>query len=495
MRQRVREPLGEPFIDSVLRPRLLADVEASLPAMLAVNKAHLVMLHERQLVPADAAASLARALADIESTGLPADALDPGLEDLYANLERTVARAIGEDHAGRLHVGRSRNDLWATIARMNARACVDRALASLLELRGTLLTLTDAHADVVVPGYTHLQPAQPITLGFYFMGLEQALARDWQRLEQSYTRVNRCPLGAAAFAGTSFPIDRPLTARLLGFEAPLDNALDAVASRDYVLEILSAFAILASTLARMAEDLYFWSSAHIGLLDFSGAVAVASSIMPQKKNAAAIEHVKGRAAHVVGALIASLAATKGTHYMHSRDNSVEVVLPLAQGEQSLTVVLTLTRAVLEAITVRRDVAARLAASEFSTITDLADLLVRKGDVPFRIAHEICATLVLDAADTAQRTAPVTAAVVTAAAAARLGRPVQLSDDDVRAALDPELSVARRDGPGGPAPATVRAARERAVAALARDRTHLLERGHAIAGAAAELDRRCRAIQR
>lgn len=489
MRQRVREPLGQPFIDAVLRPRLLADVEASLPAMLAVNKAHLVMLSERGLVPAESAARLARALTDIERTGLPAGTLDPALEDLYANLEHALARAIGDDHAGRLHVGRSRNDLGATIARMNARACVLRTSAALLELRSALLELTAQHLDGVVPGYTHLQPAQPITLGFYFMGIEHAVARDWERLDQSYARINRCPLGAAAFAGTSFPIDRALTARLLGFEAPAGNALDAVAARDYVLEILSVFAILASTLARMAEDLYFWSSAHIGLLDFSGAVAVASSIMPQKKNAAAIEHVKGRAAHVAGALVAALTATKGTHYMHSRDTSVEVVLPLAQAEQSLGVVLALTQAVLGAISVRPHVAARLAASDFSTITDLADLLVRRADVPFRIAHEICATLVREATETERPPGPLSAAAVSAAASARMDRPIRLSDEDVRTALDPVLSVARRDGWGGPAPTAVRAARDRAMTALADDRTRLRAREAALAAARTELDER------
>lgn len=493
MRQRLREPLGQPFIDAVLRPRLLSDAEHALPAMVAANQAHLVMLRERGLIEARAAAPVARALAAIARDGLPPEALDPGLEDLYANLERAVARVAGEDAAGRMHVARSRNDLWATVARMTARDTLARVTGRLLDLRARLLSVAAEHVAVVIPGYTHLQSAQPVTAGFYLLGVEQALARDAERLADAYPRLNRCPLGACALAGTSFPIDRELTARLLGFDGPLTSALDAVASRDYVLEILGAFAVLALTLSRLAEDLYFWSSTRIGLLDFSGAVAVASSIMPQKKNAAALEHVKGRAGQVVGALTAALTATKGTHFMHSRDTSIEATLPLGQGERELTVVLALTHAVLEAISFRPGAGARLAAEDFSTITDLADALVREADLPFRLAHEICATLVRDALDAGRGPAQLGAEAVNALASERSGRPVRLSEATVRRALDPVASVAARDVLGGPAPTAVAAALEGARAALAADRQTLERRRSHLAAAAGDLATRAAAL--
>jgi argininosuccinate lyase len=493
MRQRLREPLGQPFIDAVLGPRLLADAETSLPAMVAANQAHLVMLRACGLITAAAAAPVARALLAIERDGLAADQLDPGLEDLYANLERAVTRMAGEDAAGRMHLARSRNDLWATVARVTARAMLLRAHERLLDLRARLLELAAEHAGVVIPGFTHLQPAQPITAGFYFHGVEQALARDAGRLAEAYPRLNRCPLGAGALAGTTFPIDRELTARLLGFDGPLASALDSVASRDFAPEILSAFALTSITLSRMAEDLYFWSSAQVGLLDFSGAVAVASSIMPQKKNAAALEHVKGRAGQVVGALTAALVAAKGTHFMHSRDTSVETTLPLTQGEQALAVILDLTHAVLDASTFRPEAGLRSTAADFSTVTDLADTLVREADLPFRLAHEICAALVVETLDAGQGPASITAAAVNAAAAARCGRPIRLAEATVRAALDPAASVARRAHLGGTAPATVRVAVEQARVVLAVDRATLHARHAALAVARDELAARVGAL--
>jgi argininosuccinate lyase len=447
------------------------------------------MLAERGLIAPAPAAAVARALVTIGRDGLRPEELDPALEDLYANLERAVGHRAGEDAAGRMHLARSRNDLWATVARMNARAALARAAGAVVALRAGLLDLADAHAEMVMPGYTHLQPAQPITAGFYLLAVAEAVARDGARIADVHPRLNRCPLGAGALAGTSFPIDRELTARLLGFDGPVASALDAVASRDYVLELLSAFALAALTLSRLAEDLYFWSSAQVGLVDVSGAVAVASSIMPQKKNAAALEHVTGRTAQVLAALTAALAATKGTHFMHARDTSVEVTQTLAQGEQALAVVVGLTGAVLEAVAFRPEVGARLAAGDFSTMTDLADALVREADLPFRLAHEVCAGLVRDALEAGRGPASLDAATVNAAAAARAGRPVALSDAVVRAALDPRASVESRRVPGGTSPATVRAAIAQARAAVESDRATLQGRARALAAAQAELERR------
>ncbi len=488
VRERVHEPLGQAFIDTVLGPRLVADAASSLGALIDASKAHLVMLHWQGLIRPEAARLVGGALRRIEREGLAPERLDPAREDLYANLEFAVREAVGEDAAGRMHLGRSRNDLGATVARMNARALLGRTAASILDLRERLLALAGGHAETIIPGYTHLQPAQPITVGFYLAGVERAVARDWERLWDAHARVDLCPLGAGALAGTSFSIDRELMARLLGFARPLANALDAVASRDYVLEILSGFAGLALMLARLAEDLYLWSSTELGYADVSGAVAIASSIMPQKKNAAAIEHVKGRAGAVVGALAAALTATKGTHFMHSRDTSVEVVAPLAEAERALGVMLALITAVLDAISFRPDVGRARAAADFSTVTDLADALVRECDLPFRAAHEICAVLVREAVDAGHGPESIHADRVNAVAGARAGRPIALGEATVRDALDPEACVGRRRHLGGPAPGTVREAIGRAASQVAADRARLEARQAALAAARAELER-------
>jgi argininosuccinate lyase len=452
------------------------------------------MLAGRGLIAPHPAALIARALGDLARLGIPPGDLDPALEDLYANVERAVARAAGEDAAGRMHVARSRNDLWATVARMGARDALDRVTGAVLHLRARLLALAAEHAGRVVPGYTHLQPAQPVTAGFYFLGVAQALARDTGRLADAYRRLNRCPLGACALAGTSFPIDRDLTARLLGFDGPVASALDAVASRDHVLECLGHFSVLAVTLARLAADLYFWSSAEVRIAEVSGAIAVASSIMPQKKNAAALEHLRGRAGHVAGALAAALAAAAGTHFMHSRETSVEVAMALARGEADLSVILQLASAALDGVRVRPDAGDRC-RDDFSTLTDLADALVREADLPFRLAHEVCAALVRQALDAGRGASSLDAAAVNAAATARAGRPVALTETTVRAALDPDRSVTSRRSPGGTAPDEVRRVAADAERTLSADRAAADTRRQAVDAARDELEARCAALAR
>ena len=259
-----------------------------------------------------------------------------------------------------------------------------------------------------------------------------------------------------------------------------------------MLECLGHFAILAVTLARLAADLYFWSSAEVGLLEVSGAIAVASSIMPQKKNAAALEHIKGRAGHVAGALAGALATAAGTQFMHSRDTSVEVTMALARGEADLAVVLTLARAVLDGVRFRPDAGARC-ADDFSTLTDLADALVREAGLPFRLAHEVCAGLAREMLDAGRSPASLDAAAVSAAATARAGRPITLPEASVRAALDPHRSVAGRRSAGGTAPVAVRETLAEAEQILAADRAALAARRQAENRARQDLEARCAAL--
>jgi argininosuccinate lyase len=238
-----------------------------------------------------------------------------------------------------------------------------------------------------MPGYTHLQPAQPTTFGHYLASVALALERDAERLLDVYPRLNLNPLGACAFAGTGFPIDRAMTAQWLGFDGIVDSTLDAVASRDYVSELLAAMAIMGVTLSRLAQDLYLWCSGEWGTVEVADDVAMTSSIMPQKKNPITLEHIKAKAGHLLGAVVASLAAQKAVNFMHCRDMG-EAVAPLWDAFAQAQGVLHLTRRTVLGLQVNQSLMLERATQDFSTATELADVLVREKDLPFRMAHGI-----------------------------------------------------------------------------------------------------------
>ena len=279
------------------------------------------------------------------------------------------------------------------MTRMAARNELSSLIDTLSELRGVLLGLAEEHVDTVMPGYTHLQPAQPTTLGHYLASVSLALERDADRLLEVHPRLNLNPLGACAFAGTGFPIDREMTARLLGFDGAVASTLDAVASRDYVPEILSALAATGVTLSRLAQDLYLWCSDEWATVEVADEVAITSSIMPQKKNPITLEHIKAGAAHLTGALVASLTVQKSVNFMHCMDMSHETVTPLWEAMAHAEGMIHLTRRTVSGLQVDGGLMARRAAEDFSTATELADSLVRDNDLPFRVAHGIVANVV------------------------------------------------------------------------------------------------------
>jgi argininosuccinate lyase len=453
--RRLTEAVAPEVRDLIYQPRLGADFTDSFGYLHEINEAHLLMLARQRLLKEETVRALAAALFRIEAEGPQAMALDPQREDAYFNYEAHLIALTGSDVGGRIHLGRSRNDILATMDRLRARDLVLDLVEVLAGARRIVLDRASQYAEVVMPGYTHLQPAQPITYGFYLSGVAQALARDSERLAHSYPRINRNPLGAGALAGTPFAIDREATASLLGFSGLVENTLDAVASRDFALELLSALAVLAVTWSRVAQDYYIWCTHEFGMVDFPDSVASTSSIMPQKKNPVVLEHLKGRAAAVIGQMMTGMMAARALNFTHTGDGSRETVRALwAAGREGLDCLRLLALAVRTA-TPNAEVMLRRATADFASATDLADALVVHADLSFRDAHHVVGAVVREAMDRGLPANGITGAMVQAAATGQLGRSITLPDDVVRDCLDPSRSIRARTLAGGPAPDAVR----------------------------------------
>ncbi|MGA2990876.1 MAG: argininosuccinate lyase [Candidatus Korobacteraceae bacterium] len=493
MRERVKAPPSKVIIDYIMRPRLEADSRDSFEPLMDLNRAHVVMLAARGIVPRAAASQLMRVFEDVCQAGTAAITWDPALEEVYYNLETHIIKKAGPAIGGQMHTGRSRNDLIAALTRMFTRSQLLNFSVFLHELRRVLLEKAESHAHTIVTGYTHMQPAQPTTLGHYFHAIDNALERDELRLRQAYQAANRCPLGACAFNATGFPIDRQMLAELTGFDGLAENSIDAIASRDYVSQVLAALAILAVNLSRLAQDLYIWGTDEFGWIEVGDDVAATSSIMPQKKNPISLEHIRGKAAHLIGTLVATLTAQKGTPYGHQRDVSFESTHPLREGFGEAEAIVNLATATLRSLQVKATVAEARAESNFSTVTELADVIVREKGLSFREAHGVVGAAVSELYDRGGRTPDLSLALLDQVALERLGRPLGLSEASLRRALSPAENVAVRSVTGGPAPKevlrSVRVSMERFAADQAwwREQKEKLEVArHRLDSAAAEL---------
>ena len=450
---RFAEPVAERvkrYTASVTFDRRLAEAD------IAGSLAHARMLAATGVLTAQDLADIERGMAAIRAeiaAGTFAWSVD--LEDVHLNIERRLTALVG-DAGKRLHTGRSRNDQVATDVRLWLRGEIDALQGELAALRRALIDLAEAHADTIMPGFTHLQVAQPVTFGHHLLAYEAMLARDSERMADCRRRVNRLPLGAAALAGTSFPIDRERVARELGFDGIAANSLDAVADRDFAIEFEAAAALVMVHLSRFAEELVLWSSPRFGFIRLADRFCTGSSIMPQKKNPDVPELVRGKSGRVIGHLVALLVLMKAQPLTYNKDNQ-EDKEPLFDTVDTLADTLAImTDLVATGIAV--DAARmRTAASEgFATATDLADYLVRRG-APFRDAHEAVARAV--------RHAEGEGVDLAALPVAELRQFSPLVGDDVHAVLTLEGSVGSRDHPGGTAPAQVRAAAAAARRAL------------------------------
>jgi argininosuccinate lyase len=394
---------------------------------------------------------------------------------------------VGEDVAGRLHIGRSRNDLQATYQRMAVRERLLNLWQDVLAVRDACIELAFAHAATILPGYTHLQVAQPITVGHWAIAVHDSFARDTKRLDQAYDVTNHCPLGAAALAGTGWPIDRQCTASFLGFDRLVENTLDAVASRDYLIDALAAVSAVLTSASRCATDLLLWTTQEFGFVVLDDAYAGISSIMPQKKNPLALEHCRARAAHGLGALASVLAVLKGIPLTHTRDTGKEIFHWVFDAFDQAVGTVELLTGVLRTMHVDSERMGRAALAGFATATELADTLVREFGLSFRSAHRIVSAMVQRAVEHELDASGLTPELLADVSTEVLGRPLHLRADALMRALDLEANVQARSLIGGPAPRVVLRALDERRHALNDDRARLGERWNALRDAHARLD--------
>ncbi|NLV04984.1 argininosuccinate lyase [Haloarcula rubripromontorii] len=461
----------------------LSDDERIFAADLAVDRAHVVMLAEQEIIDRETAGEVLAALADVADAGH--GALPDG-EDVHEAIESAVIERVGPD-GGKMHTARSRNDEVAACIRYRLREDVLDLVETVVGAREQLLDVARAERETVMPGYTHLQPAQPTTVAHWVLSYEQALQRDTARLLDAYERVNQNPLGSAAFAGTPFDVDRERTAELLGFDSVAENSMDASATRDFLVETTSAVATLATTLSGLAEDVVVMASK--GHVDLDDDYASTSSIMPQKKNPDTLELVRGRTGDAVAGLNGLLTNLKGQPRAYNRDlqragrhawDAIDSVTESVEVAAGAVATADWPAETLEAA----------AADGFATATGVADLLAMAG-VPFRTAHEVVAEAAAGLGP--EEDAPDYAAL-SAVAEDVLGEPLSayVDRDQLEAALDPAESVAMRDSRGGPASDAV--AKQVLVAedVLAADSEALTDHRQAVSQAA---DRRQTEVDR
>ena len=432
---------------------IMREINASIPfdkalwrQDVAASKAHVAMLGAQGIVSGEDAAAISAGLdqvaAEYEANGVPENW---DLEDIHMTTESRLAELIGPA-AGRLHTARSRNDQVATDFRLWVRDALDQADAGLKALQIALVTRAGEHAESIMPGFTHLQTAQPVTLGHHLMAYYEMAARDRSRLADARVRMNQSPLGAAALAGTGFPIDRQATARALGFTEPTRNSLDSVSDRDFALDYLMAAAQTALHLSRLAEEFIIWASQPFGFVVLPDSLSTGSSIMPQKKNPDAAELVRGHSGRIVGCLTSLMITMKGLPLAYSKDMQDDKP-PVFEAASLLTLCLAAMTGMVEGAKFRTERMRAAAELGYATATDLADWLVRQANIPFREAHHI------------------TGAAVKLAESKGLALD-QLSLDDLQAidaridtrvydALSVEASVAARASYGGTAPDQVR----------------------------------------
>ena len=366
--------------------------KALAPQDVAGSLAHVAMLAKTGIVEAADADAIARGLTqvkgEIEAGGF---AFSRALEDIHMNVESRLAEIIGAP-AGRLHTARSRNDQVATDFKLWVRDTVDALGAQIGELQKALAERALASADMVMPGFTHLQSAQPVTFGHHLMAYVEMLARDASRFRDARARLNECPLGAAALAGTSFPIDREATAKALGFDRPTANSLDSVADRDFVLEALAAASISAVHLSRLAEEIVLWTTPQFGFVRLSDAFSTGSSIMPQKRNPDAAELVRGKTGRVTGSLVGLLTVMKGLPLAYSKDMQEDKEGAM-DGLRTLSLCLAAMTGMIRDLQPDPARMKAAAGAGYATATDLADWLVRTLKMPFREAHHVTGRIV------------------------------------------------------------------------------------------------------
>jgi argininosuccinate lyase len=469
------------FLSSMEADQQIADADV------LVDLAHVMMLYKQQIISAETARPLLTTLLELYESGIPEQAFSVEFEDIHAGIESFLVEATGEDVGGRLHIGRSRNDEVAACLRIRLREDILKQLSILCRLRETLLAIAEEHANIVMPGFTHFQHAQPTRLAHHLMAYEQAFSRDFNRLSESLARVNQSPLGAAAFASTGFPVNREYTASLLGFGGVLENTMDAVASRDFALEVLGDLVLMMISASRLCEELILWSSHFIGFVSLDDAFCSTSSIMPQKKNPDSAEIMRAKSGSVTGAYVSAATIMKALPMSYNRDLQ-ELTPHLIRGVHDAKQSTGILTEMLASATFNADRMREEAGKGYSTATDLADMLVSRYDLPFRTAHTIVGLAV--------QKGGLSLSTIDAASEEFLGSPLSskgLTAADISEALDIDKSLERKKAPGAPSLMSLRLAMSERKKRVRADRDEMERMAGALNDAIQSLIRGARRI--
>ncbi len=439
----VREDVAE-FTSSIKEDARL------LGAVISINKAHVVMLAEQKIIAKPEAEALLAALAKTSDLKL-----DSSMEDVHMAVEEIVLKEAGTEVGGNLHIAKSRNDQVATAIRITLRDELLTLMRSVVHLQEHLAEVAEDHLETVILEYTHLQPAQPVTFAHYLLAYLDALKRDVQRLQSAYTRVNLCPLGAGALATTSFPINRDRTAELLGFAGLIENSIDAVSSRDFIVEILAELTSIAINLSRLAEDFIIWCSPDFGVIELPDEFTSTSSIMPQKKNPEVLEVIRARTSNILGNFVTVAAAVKCLPSTYNLDFQ-EITPKLWDSIATVRASLDMFHKLLPKIRVTADVSER-ALKNFVAATELANLLVREYGIAFRSAHKIVGAFVRTLIEGKLTFADATPKMLEKAAADTTGIKLIVKHEEIASLADPLKLVEACNVKGGPSPVEVRRA--------------------------------------
>jgi argininosuccinate lyase len=472
LRERVKLPPAAALVDGYYRPAIAYGAKYLFGEEMRIHLAHGLMLARQGIVSREDIAKTLRTVLDLRAAGPEALDIDYQQEDLYSYNERFIVSALGPDVGGRLHTARSRNDLNITSWRMALRRRLLQLSETLNGLREICLRLAQEHAGTIMPGYTHTQHAQPISLGYYLLAYADMLERDAERLAGALDRCDRCPLGAGALTTTAFPIDRDYTAELLGFPRLLEVAYDAVSSRDDAHEAVSAMAIMMTGVSRLATDLQEWNTLEYGFIELNDAFSSVSSIMPQKKNPQGLEYIKTAAAYVTGSMGTVLACSKNTHFADVNDGVTGLNAATMDAVERSTLALAVAAGVVDTLNVRPEAMLRSAAIGFGTATELADVIVRETGLSFRKAHNIVGRVVREALESGRIAPEMTAGDIDTASRALFGQPCVISDYAVERALDPRENVEARAVRGGPSTSEVNRMASERLARLEADRAKI-----------------------
>lgn len=454
-RGKMKKAPAKELVDYLIRPAIATDLERSYQTLLDINKAHVLMLAKQGIIAKDVAKQILQVTQDIAGMQAhPEFEIIPDVEDLYFNFERYLIKRTSLEIGGQQHTARSRNDMFATEIRYDTRRYFLTLCEHFNNLRRSFLKIARENTDAVMSGYTHLQPSEPITLAHYCSAILNAMARDYERMSHVWSTVNQCPLGGGSMGSTTFDIDRHYTAKLLGFDKPLENSLDCVAGRDFTLELAAAMSTAGLTFSRIAMDLTLWATPEYGYIELDDSVSGCSSIMPQKKNPIALEHVRAKSGHLEAFYVSLCTGMKNVPYMHCRDISTESVRYFWTAMTEFLQDADLLNASLREMKVHKEHMVESARRNFCTVTELANYLVRIDKISFREAHEIVADVVGYLNEKHLMADQITLDELNMFCQKLFNFTSKLTADDLKAALDPVKNAQSKTCWGGTAEAEV-----------------------------------------